>query len=787
MKFNEVLKDRRLLWMWRVFVGSILFVILFFTLLSQGLLGFMPTFEELENPKSNLATEIISADQKVLGTFYEENRSYAEYDEISPNLINALIATEDVRFYSHSGIDARGLGRVFFRTIILQDKGSGGGSTITQQLAKLLFHGQASNLWERSVQKLKEWIISVKLERSYTKEEILTMYLNKAPFIYDAYGIKSASKTFFNASSDSLKVEQAAVLVGMLKNPALYNPVRRPELTQKRRNVVLNQMFKAKFITQAEVDSLKKLPLALEFKRLDHTEGLAPYFREYIRLTISANEPIRENYPSYLQQKFVEDSIEWATNPIYGWINKNLKSDGTKYDIYRDGLKIYTTVDSRLQAYAEQALTQHLGGELQPEFYKDKKTAKRPPFTFRLTQDQYQSIIRHAMRNSERYQNLKKVGASQDSIDLVFNTKVPMKVFAWSGDRDTIMTPKDSILYYKFFLRASLLSIDPLSGHVKAYVGGPNYKHFMYDMVSQGKRQVGSTIKPLVYTLAMQEGHTPCDMVPNISQTFYLPTGQTWTPKNSNNKRDGEMVSLKWGLANSNNNITAWIMKQYNPPAVANMIQTLGIKSRMDAVPALCLGTPEFSLMEMTASYSTFANKGVYIEPMMITRIVDKYGTVVADFKPRKREAISENTAFLMINLLQGVVNQGTGARLRGQKYSLKGEMGGKTGTTQNHSDGWFMGVTPNLVTGVWVGGEDRDIHFDRLSLGQGANMALPIFAIYMKQIYNDKTVSVKESDLFERPMNFNINLNCNDSHFASPNPDEIMDETPGVAEEELF
>jgi penicillin-binding protein 1A len=529
------------------------------------------------------------------------------------------------------------------------------------------------------------------------------------------------------------------------------------------------------------------LPLALEFKRLDHTEGLAPYFREYIRLTISANEPIRENYPSYLQQKFVEDSIEWATNPIYGWINKNLKSDGTKYDIYRDGLKIYTTVDSRLQAYAEQALTQHLGGELQPEFYKDKKTAKRPPFTFRLTQDQYQSIIRHAMRNSERYQTLKKMGASQDSIDLVFNTKVPMKVFAWSGDRDTIMTPKDSILYYKFFLRASLLSIDPLSGHVKAYVGGPNYKHFMYDMVSQGKRQVGSTIKPLVYTLAMQEGHTPCDMVPNISQTFYLPTGQTWTPKNSNNKRDGEMVSLKWGLANSNNNITAWIMKQYNPPAVANMIQTLGIKSRMDAVPALCLGTPEFSLMEMTASYSTFANKGVYIEPMMITRIVDKYGTVVADFKPRKREAISENTAFLMINLLQGVVNQGTGARLRGQKYSLKGEMGGKTGTTQNHSDGWFMGVTPNLVTGVWVGGEDRDIHFDRLSLGQGANMALPIFAIYMKQIYNDKTVSVKESDLFERPMNFNINLNCNDSHFASPNPDEIMDETPGVAEEELF
>ncbi|MBN2743175.1 MAG: transglycosylase domain-containing protein [Marinilabiliaceae bacterium] len=786
MKFFQRHIDKRIALFWGLFTGMLLMVLLFFFLLSVGALGFMPSFEELENPKSNLATEIISADQQVLGTFYEENRSFSDYEELSPNLINALIATEDARFHNHSGVDARGLGRVFFRTILMGDKNAGGGSTITQQLAKLLFHDRASNILERGSQKLKEWIIAIKLERSYTKEEILTMYLNKVPFIYDAYGIKSATKTFFNTTPDSIRIEHAAVLIGMLKNPALYNPVRRPELTVQRRNVVMGQMMKAGHLTRAEFDSLCALPLGLEFKRMDHIEGLAPYFREHIRLIMSASEPKRERYPSYLIHKYEEDSVEWVNNPLYGWINKNLKSDGTKYDIYRDGLKIYTTIDSRMQQYAERAMTQHLGGELQDAFYEDKKTARRPPFTFRLTPEQYDNIIHHAMRNTERYRHLKESGANKDSINKVFNTPVPMKVFSWKGDKDTVMTPRDSILYYKFFLRASMLSIDPLSGHIKAYVGGPNYKHFKYDMVSLGKRQVGSTIKPFVYTLAMQEGHSPCDLVPNVPQTFTLPEGGSWTPKNASKGREGEMVSLKWGLANSNNNITAWVMKQYNPQAVANMIHTLGVKSHMDAVYALCLGTPELSLMEMTASYCTFANKGVYTEPIMVTRIVDKFGTVVADFHPRRREAISETSAFLMLNLLQGVINQGTGMRLRGEKYGLRGEIGGKTGTTQNHSDGWFIGVTPNLVTGVWVGGEDRDIHFDRLNLGQGANMALPIWGLYMKGVYGNKAIKITEDDTFERPADFNIDLTCSDSHHVSTNEGEI-DEAPATEEGDIF
>ncbi|MBN2167325.1 MAG: transglycosylase domain-containing protein [Marinilabiliaceae bacterium] len=783
MSLFKIKTDKRIVLLWRIFIGLILTTVFFFILLSFGLLGFMPTFEELENPKNNLATEIISSDLKVLGTFYEENRSFVDYNQLSPHIINALVSTEDERFYDHSGIDARGLGRVLLRTVILQDKGSGGGSTITQQLAKLLFHEQASNIFERSIQKFKEWIIALKLEKSYTKEEILTMYLNKAPFIYDAYGIKSAAKTFFNKTPDSLKIEEAAMIIGMLKNPALFNPVRRSELTQERRNVVLGQMFKSNHITNTELDSLRALSLGLDFRRMDHIKGPAPYFREHIRLTLGAKKPLRENYPSYLKQKFFEDSVEWENNPAYGWINKNLKSDGTKYDMYRDGLKIHTTIDSRLQAYAEKAVADHLGKELQVAFYRDKKGSSRAPFTSNITNDQYKSIINHAMRNSDRYRLLKKIGASADSIQKAFKTKTEMTVFSWHGDIDTIMSPLDSILYYKFFLRASLMSIDPISGHVKAYVGGPNYKHFKYDMATMGKRQVGSTIKPFVYSLAMQEGHTPCDLVPNIPQTFTLVTGDTWTPKNSSSNRDGEMVSLKWGLANSNNNITAWVMKQYNPEAVSNMIHNLGVKSTMDPVYSLCLGTADFSLFEMTAAYCTFANKGVYTDPMLITRIVDKFGNVVADFQPRKREAISETTAYLMLDLLQGVINYGTGMRLRGSKYELRGQIGGKTGTTQNHSDGWFLGVTPNLVTGVWVGGEDRDIHFDQLSLGQGANMALPIWALYMKEVYKNPELHISLDDTFEKPVNFNIDINCSDIK-STKHSEDTLEDVP-IADEE--
>ncbi len=760
---NSSLKRKIILWLYGIFAGVFLFVVLLFSLLSSGALGFMPSFEELENPHSNLATEIYSSDNELLNTFFRENRSPVNYNEISPHVINSLIATEDIRFYKHSGVDARGLARVFFRTILMREQSAGGGSTITQQLAKLLFHDPARNMWERSIQKLKEWIIAIKLERSYTKNEILTMYLNKAPFIYDAYGIRSAASTFFSTTQDSLSIEEAAVLVAMLKNPSLYNPVRRPELTLMRRNVVLSQMIKTRYITRMEYDSIKALPLELKFNRADHIGGLAPYFREYLRLTLTAPIPIRENYASWQTQKFYEDSIQWATNPLFGWVNKNLKADGSRYDIYSDGLKIYTTIDTRLQTYAEQAVIQHLGGELQPIFHREKKGRPRSPFTQHITREEYESIISRSIRQTERYRLMSLEGISSDSIQKAFRQAVPMTVFSYNGDIDTIMTPLDSIHYYKSFLRASLFAMDPQSGHVKAYVGGPNYRHFKYDMATMGKRQVGSTIKPFVYTLAMHEGLNPCDMVPNIPQTFYLETGQTWTPRNTGDKRLGEMVSLKWGLANSNNNITAWIMKQFNAEAVAKMIRTLGIKSPIDPVPALALGTPDFTLSEIVAAYSVFANKGVHTEPLFVTKIEDRYGNVIASFGPQRKEAIDEKSAYLMLNMLEGVANFGTASYRLRNFYGFTGEIGGKTGTTQNNSDGWYIGVTPNLVAGAWVGGEERDIHFDNLYHGQGANTGLPIWALFMQATYNDPKTEITQEDIFEKPLNFSSDLSCPD------------------------
>ncbi|MCA1744268.1 MAG: transglycosylase domain-containing protein [Bacteroidales bacterium] len=773
------------IWLYGLFAAAVVSVILLFFLTSVGALGFMPSFEELENPHSNLATEVFAADEVLLGNFFQENRSRVEYEEISPNVINALVSTEDIRFYDHSGIDARGLGRVVFKTILLQEESSGGGSTITQQLAKLLFHDPAQSKWERGLQKLKEWVIAVKLERSYTKDEIISMYLNKAPFIYDAYGIKSAAATFFSTYPDSLKIEEAAVLVGMLKNPSLFNPVRRPELTEGRRNVVLHQMMKARHLTRVEYDSLKLLPLGLEFKRSDHIGGLAPYFREYLRMTLTASQPLRANYAAWQNQKFIEDSLEWNQNPLFGWVNKNLKADGTKFDIYRDGLKIYTTIDSKLQMNAEKAVENHLSKDLQPKFFNEKKGRTRAPFTSHITQEQYDQIINRAMQQTERYRLLRQRKMPEDSIRLAFKQPVPMQVFSYKGDIDTIMSPLDSIHYYKSFLRASLFSMDPHSGHVKAYVGGPSYKHFKYDMATMGKRQVGSTIKPFIYTLAMQEGLTPCDLVPNVPQTFYLPTGQTWTPRTSGDRREGEMVSLKWGLAQSNNNITAWIMKQYNPQAVVNILRSLGIKSPMDAVPALALGAPDFGLSEMVAAYATYANKGVHSEPLFVTRIEDRYGNVIATFNPRRSEAINEHNAYLMLNLLQGVVNTGTAVRLR-SKYNLRGNIGGKTGTTQNNSDGWFIGVTPNLVTGVWVGGEDRDVHFDNTYLGQGANMSLPIWALYMLPNYEDPELDYSLEDEFEAPQRFYINLNCPDEYVPS-SEEEIEIESISIQQREEF
>lgn len=728
-------------------------------------MGFMPTFEDLENPENNLASQVFSSDGELLGTYFLQNRTFVDFNEVSPNMVNALIATEDIRFRRHAGIDARGLGRVIFKTILLQQTGSGGGSTITQQLAKNLFPRDTiiyrfgfSRKLNLGINKFKEWVTAVKLERNYTKDEILVMYLNTVDFGHQSFGIKTASKTFFNTTPDSLKVEQAALLVGVLKAPTWYSPVRNPERSILRRNVVLSQMRKYDFLSQAEFDSISRLPIELDFLPQDHNIGLATHFRESLRVMMTAREPERRNYFSY--DRFVEDSIEWHNNPLYGWCNRNFKPDGSTYNIYRDGLRIYTTIHSKHQKYAEEAMAEHLGNDLQKAFWTDIKRLRRPPYSNDLTAEQVSRSLDLSMRQSDRYRFLRSAGVSHDSIVRVFNTPVTMKVFSWKGDRDTILTPMDSIRYYKSFLRSGFMAIRPDNGHVTAYVGGPDIRYFKYDHVKLGKRQPGSTIKPFLYTLAMQEGFKPCDLVANVQQSF-LVNDSVWTPKNSGRSEfDGKMVTLKWGLAHSVNNISAWLIKRFNPQSVIEVMRKMGIRSRIDAVPSIFLGTSDLSLYEMVAAYSTYANKGVYTEPMVVTRIEDKNGNLLAEFKPSMDEAISEETAYLMINLLQGAVNEGTGQRLR-FRYEIKGQVGGKTGTTQSHADGWFMGVAPKLVAGVWTGGEDRGIRFESLSLGQGANMALPIYGLFMKKIYADKSLGISMDDVFEKPTRITFNLDC--------------------------
>ncbi len=750
---------KSLILFWAIFVIGILGTILFFAGVSNGTFGFMPSFEELENPKSSLATEVYTSDGSLLGKFYFQNRSFVKYGDLSPFLVNSLVATEDVRFKEHSGIDVRGLGRVA-KGLVTGNKNAGGGSTISQQLAKMLFPRESfSKKLDIVFRKFREWVISVKLERSYTKEEIMTMYFNKFDFLNLAVGIKSASNVYFNTTPDSLKIQEAAMLVGMAKNPSYFNPLRRAELTLNRRNVVLSQMVKYDYLTKMEYDSLKNLPLGIDFQRVDHKRGMAPYFREYLRMSLTAKKPQRENYASWNVQKFKRDSLEWDSNPFYGWCNKNKKADGTPYNIYKDGLKIYTTLDSRMQKYAEEAVNEHLGLNLQKVFDREKKNHKNPPFSDDLSDEDVENNLETTMKRSERYRVLKKNRMSMDSIRLSFKTPTKMKIFTWVGERDTILTPNDSILYMKGFLRAGFMSMVPQTGEVRAYVGGPNYKHFMYDMVTNGKRQVGSTIKPFLYTLAMQEGLSPCDRVPNIPQTFILPDGVPWTSRNSTSARSGEMVTLRWGLANSVNNISGWVLKQTTPESVAAMARKMGVVSPIDPVPSIFLGTSEITVSEMVGAYSTFVNKGVYIKPRFVTKIEDHKGNLIAQSVPRKREVMDEKTAYLMTNLLQGVVQRGTGIRLR-YTYNLHNPIGGKTGTTQNHSDGWFMGITPELVSGVWTGAEDRSIHFEGIYHGQGANMALPIWALYMKKVYADKSIGLTQGD-FEKPRGVNINLDC--------------------------
>lgn len=724
----------------------------------HGYIGYMPPVEGLLNPENRFASRLFTSDGVEMGRFYQSrnNRVYADYSEISPNVINALIATEDERFMQHSGIDIMALSRVLFKTILLRQKNAGGGSTITQQLAKQLYSPESDGLMDRFIQKPVEWAIAVKLERYYTKEEIIKMYLNQFDFLNNAVGIKTAAHVYFNTTPDSLKIEQAAMLVGMAKNPSLYNPVRadRKDAAVGRRNVVLQQMLKADLITEAECDSLCALPLEVKFTKVDHKDGIAPYFREAVRLMMQAKEPRRGDYPDWDQQRFVDDSIQWATNPLYGWVEKNPKPDGTKYNIYTDGLRIYTSIDSRMQKYAEEAVIDHLKNTLQPQF--DREKGSRGPYTTNsaeLGQLTPRKLIDRAIRQSERYRVLKNAGMSDAEIMEEFDKPVDMTVFSYDGGQvQKTMSPRDSVVYQKMFLRAGFMSMDPLTGQVKAYVGGPNFHFFQYDMAGVGRRQIGSTVKPFLYTYAFEEGFTPCDMFLNAQPSITLPTGEVWAPRNTGHARIGEMVDLYWALTNSNNWISARLMSELSPSTLARTMHTFGITNHLDPVVSLCLGPCDVSVREMVTAYTAFSNKGLRVDPIYVTKITDNNGNVISEFTPQYTEVMSQEAYFKMVNILQNVINSGTGSRLRRAPYNITAVMGGKTGTTNYNADGWFMGFTPNLVSGVWVGGDERYIHFNRMAQGQGAAMALPIYGLYMKKVYADKSLPYSQTLQFPEP-----------------------------------
>ena len=743
---------------WRTFFIGIGTLVLMFSLISIGWLGYLPDIKELQNPINKSATEIYSSDMVLLGRFSlaKENRVPINYNDIDKDVINALIATEDVRFYKHSGIDGKALIRVFFG--LFTNSNSGGGSTITQQLSKLLYSPSASNIFKRALQKPIEWVIAVNLERMYSKEEIIAMYLNQFDFLNNAVGIKSAAHVYFNATADKLKIEEAATLVGMCKNPSYFNPVRHNERTLGRRNVVLDQMRKADIISRQQQGSLSKLPLKLNYMRVDHKEGLATYYREYLRQILMADEPHRSDYADWQKQKYKDDKWAWENNPLYGFCKKNKKTDGSNYNIYTDGLKIYATIDSRMQRYAEEAVDEHMQ-KLQKSFFNEKRGRSYAPFSRDLNSREIQDILVRAMRQSERYQKLKEAGMSKAEITKAFNTKTDMKLFSYNGMIDTTMTPMDSIRYHKHFLRCGFMSMDPSNGHVKAYVGGPNITAFQYDMVSTGRRQIGSTVKPYLYTLAMEEGMSPCDRVVCAPITIQTSSGP-WTPKNGSNTRMGEMVTLRWGLANSNNWISARLMNQYTPETLVKLMQSFGIRGHLDPVVSLALGPCEVSVSEMVDAYTAFPSKGIRVDPLYVTRIEDANGNVIGTFVPKMQEIFSETTAYKMIYMLRSVVDEGTGGRIR-RAYGLTMPVGGKTGTTQNNSDGWFMGFTPKLVSGVWVGGEERSIHFDGMAQGQGASMALPIWAIYMKKVLANPQLGYRPTDQFDVPEDFNPNEAC--------------------------
>ena len=738
-------RKKKIVIIWLIILSPFLAIFSLVSFASFEFFGPLPTFDQLENPSSNLATEIISVDSVVIGKYFFENRTSSTKQDIPDNFIDALIATEDIRFRSHSGIDVKSLARAIIG-VFFGDGQTGGASTITQQLSKMLFTKTPASGVERVKQKLKEWVISAKLERRYTKDEILLMYLNRFDWVNNAVGIKSAARVYFNKKTQNLNVQESAMLVGMLKNPSLFNPNRRLELTTKRRDVVLSQMKKYSFITDTLYDSLVKTPIVLDFKKASHNEGLAPYFREYLR------EKMKK------------------------WCSTKIKPDGSRYNLYTDGLKIYTTIDSRLQKFAEEAVETHISS-LQNDFYNHWKGYTNAPFPKDFEQEQIDAIIDQSMKRSVRYKRLKSQGKSLKEIRKSFEKKTEMKLFSWQGKIDTILSPRDSLIYSKFFLHSGLMSMEPSTGFVKAYVGGINYENFQYDHVTSGKRQVGSTFKPFLYSLAIQEGFSPCYQVPNVPVVFdkyKWRLEKDWSPRNSGGEDlEGLTLTLKYGLANSINTVTAYIMKQFGPHAVVDLARKIGIKSKILAVPSLCLGTFDLSVYEMVGAYSTFSNKGVWVEPIFVTKIEDKNGVLLEKFIPESNEAMSEKTADVMVRLLQGVVDgvysptankkSGTGVRLR-FKYGFKNEIGGKTGTTQNHSDGWFMGITPNLVTGVWTGCEDRSVHFRDITTGQGANMALPIFAEYMQRVYADTVNTGIHPIPFNISRSIDVKLDCDDS-----------------------
>lgn len=753
-------KTRRKITTWFWILLTAPFALVLVLLLFVGLFAKLPSFEELEHPDNKLATQVLAEDGEVLTTFHIENRTYASYDELSPNLVHAAVATEDVRFYKHSGIDMKGLARVVVKTLLLRDSSQGGGSTITQQLAKTLYpRGEKTGKLELVLTKFKEWITAVRLERDYTKDEIIAMYLNSIFFGSGAYGVKSAAETFFAKSPADLSIEESAMLVGMVNKPTRYNPVLNPDNALKRRNFVLGQMAKAGYIEKSERDSLQALPIVLDYHVLDHNSGHAPYFRDMLRRDMNASKPRRSDYQ--FEEDYSADSLRWATDAIYGWLKKNKKPDGSSYNLDKDGLRIYTTINYKMQVFAEEAVEEHLGGYLQSAFNRELRGKRNKPFANDIDQATVNRLMAQARKWSDRWRTQKKAGRSEQEILAQFDKPQKMRVFAWNkkGYIDTTMTPNDSIRYYKSFLRCGFVAMEAGTGNVKAFVGGPNYRYFKYDNVSQAKRQVGSTIKPFLYTLAMQEGMTPCDRVVCTPQTFVNWDGSTWTPRSTDKKEIiGQTVTLKWGLANSSNNISAFLMKQFGPQAMAQMMHRMGIHSHVDEVYALCVGPADIALYEMVAAYNTFPSRGVYASPLYVTRIEDNQGNIITEHTGSKREAISASSAYLMANLMQGVVNGGTGSRLR-YAYNLQGEIAGKTGTTNDCSDGWFIGYTPKITAGAWIGGEDRQIHFNSLD---GSRMALPIWGIWMKKCLAAGILSDK--DTFQAPANIDFSLDCTSS-----------------------